>query len=66
MNEYETRQFFGETGLKPNNESDWNVTVNKEKESFTFSKSFDIYNIPVVTEWSKHCKDNLTFTCNER
>lgn len=64
MNEYETRQFWDETNLKPNNESDWNVTFNEQTETFTFSKSFDIYKIPA--ELPNHCKNTLTFKCNER
>ncbi len=66
MNEYETRQFFGEPDLIPNKESDWNVEVDEQKETFTFSKTFDIYDIAIVAEWSNHCKNTLTFKCNER
>jgi len=41
MNYYETREFWNEIDLKPNNESDWEVIV--KNDTITFSKNFDLY-----------------------
>lgn len=66
MSEYETRQFFNLTDIKPNNESDWECAYDKKNKSFTFRKTFDIYNIPVLEDWSKQCNNTLKFICETK
>lgn len=61
MNYYETREFWNEIDLKPNNESDWEVIV--KNDTITFYKNFDLYN---KFHSPSEKQGTLKFVCNER